>query len=70
MYYLLMLLLIMVTVYVLTHVLSSLFKGCITTLGLLIIVGIVYIFVSSTFRPVNLLNYFVVENFEVRKVAK
>lgn len=70
MYYLLLLLLFIICVYTFTHILSSIVKGCITTLGLALIVFIVYVFVSSVKKPVILFNEWTVNNFSITRIKK
>ncbi|MFA6982233.1 MAG: hypothetical protein WC243_04415 [Patescibacteria group bacterium] len=68
MYYILALLLLIVIYYLFVKVLSSLAKGCITVVLFGIAASIVVVFVRSRKAPVNIFGYYVIDNFEVRKL--
>lgn len=68
MYYVLALLLLIVIYYLFVKVLSSLAKGCITLVLFALATTIVVLFVKSKKAPVNIFDYYMIENFEVRKI--
>ena len=70
MYYLLLLLLLIIGVYVLTHVMSSLFKGCLTAVLILIVGLFAFFLVKSASEPINVLDFYVIDNFEITKIEK
>ena len=70
MFYLLLLLLILVIFYAINHVVSALFKGCLVAVSVFLIGLLVFLFVKSTKVPVNLLDIYIIDNFEIHKVEK
>ena len=70
MYYLLALLLFIICYYVFVKLMSSIVKGCLMAVFVLILVTVVVIFVRSSKEPVNILNMYKVDNYEVTKIEK
>jgi hypothetical protein len=60
----------MIVMYVFTHVLKSIVMGCLTSLSLLIIGLFVFLLVKSTKEPVNVFNYYIIDNFEISRIKK
>jgi hypothetical protein len=68
MYYILLAIALILAYSLITRLVTSIFKGCVIVLGLgLLAVGL-YVFITSASRPVNIFDYYVVEDFSVRKV--
>ena len=65
MYYLLALLLFLILYYVFVHVLSSVVKGCLMAIFVLLLVIGITLFVRSANEPVNILGIIEIDNFEV-----
>ena len=70
MYYLLLIVLVAIVFYVVTHVVSSIFKGCMVTVFVVIIGLLVFFLIKSTKEPVNVFGYYQIDNFEVTKIEK
>jgi len=68
MYYILLVLALILVYSLVTKVLSSIFKMLLIFFGTLILGIVIYIFVTSNTRPVELFNQYIVEDFTVRKV--
>lgn len=67
MYYLLALLLFVLLYYVFTKILSSLIHGCITAVGVFLIIMIVSIFIRSIKEPVSIFGVYQVDKFKVTR---
>lgn len=70
MYYILLAIALILAYSLVTRLVTSLFKGCLVVVGLGILAGALYVFITSSSRPVNLFDYYIVEDFQVRKVEK
>ena len=68
MYYLLVLLLLAMLAYAITHVVSSLVKGLLSLFFVVVIVYMAVILVRSTKAPVDLFGMYRVDNFEIEKI--
>lgn len=68
MYYILIAILLIIVYFALTKILSSLFKGCMLTVGIAALFAAGYIMIKSTKAPVTILNMFVVDNFQVTRL--
>lgn len=68
MYYILLCLLAVVGCYVLIRVLRSVVKGCFVVIFLAIAITIVILFTSSKNNPVTISDYYVIDNFKVRRL--
>ena len=68
MYYLLLLLLFIVSYYVFVKLLSSLVKGCLMAVLILILFVGVTLFLKSRREPVNIFNLYKIDNFEVIRI--
>ncbi len=68
MYYILAFIALTLAYSLVTKLVSSLVKGCAVILGLALLAVLAYIFITSSTRPVNIFDLYVVEDFSVRKV--
>lgn len=70
MYYILAIIFFVIVYVALTKVLSSIFKGCLLTLGIAILCIGGYYMYKSTQEPVIIFDRYVIDNFEVIKFNK
>jgi len=68
MFYLLALLLFIILYYVFMKLLSSIVKGCMMAVFVVVLVSLVFVFVKSSQEPVYLFNKYKVDNFKVVKL--
>ena len=68
MYYILIAIFLIIVYFALTKILSSLFKGCLVTLGIFALVAAGYIMIRSSQKPITLFNTFEVDNFQIRRL--
>lgn len=68
MYYLLAFLLFILTYFICMKVLKSIIKGIFLSLSIVLFVIAATIFIKSSKTPVNVLNLYEVDKFEVRKL--
>ena len=68
MFYILALALFIVLYIVFERMLSSLVKGCITALFIVILVSAVVVLIRSTRAPVVLFNMFVIDNLKITRI--
>lgn len=64
MYYFLVALLILLVFYALTKLFSSLLKGCVSVILLIIVIGIVYTYTMADKNPINIFDFNTVEDFK------
>ena len=65
MYYLLALIFFVILYFTLAKLLSSILKGCLVSVGIVVIVFGVSAFLRSTKEPVTLFNKILIDNFQV-----
>jgi hypothetical protein len=70
MYYILAAIFIIIVYVTLTKILSSIFKGCLVTVGVSVLVILGFIFLKSTKEPVTLFNKVLIDNFQVEVLNK
>lgn len=68
MYYILIVIFLIIVYFALTKILSSIFKGCMVTLGIFVLLAAGYIMFKSTKEPIRLFNTFVVDNFQITRL--
>ena len=56
--------------YAITHVVSSLLKGCLAVVSVFLIGLLVFLAIKSTKEPVIIFDSIVIENLEIRKVME
>lgn len=70
MYYLLAAVFFIIVYFALAKLLSSLLKGCLVTVGVAALVYFAYAFVTSSVKPVTILNRIVIDNYQVEILEK
>ena len=70
MYYILLGIALILVYSFVVKIISSVIKSFLIVVGLALIIGSIYILILSTSEPVKILNLYVVDNFQVRKVTK
>lgn len=70
MFYLLSLLLFIILYYIFVKLLSSLVKGCLMAVFVLLLVTVIFLFVRSASEPVEILGRYEIDNFEVTRISK
>lgn len=70
MYYLLLIVLVAIVFYAVTHVVSSILKGCMVAVFVAIIGLLVFFFIKSTKEPVSIFGYYQIDNFEITRIEK
>ena len=68
MFYLLAILLFIVSYYVFVKLMSSILKGCLMAVFILVLFSVIYVFVLSAQSPVYIFDYYKIDNFEVIKL--
>lgn len=68
MFYLLALLLFIILYYIFVKLLSSMVKGCLMAVFVLILVSVVVAFAKSTKEPVNVMGWYKIDNFNIVKL--
>jgi len=68
MYYVLLAIALILAYALVTRIISSLFKGCVVVLGIGLLLVAAYVFITSSSRPVNILNRYIVEDYSIRKI--
>ncbi|MBT6401598.1 hypothetical protein HN803_01730 [candidate division WWE3 bacterium] len=70
MYYLLAAAFFIIIYFALAKLLSSLLKGCLVTAGVAVFVYFAYAFVTSSVKPVNILNKIIIDNYQIEVIEK
>ena len=70
MYYLLALLLFIISYYVFVKLLSSVLKGCMFAILVLILFVLITAFLRSAKDPVYIFDMYKIDNFEIMKIEK
>jgi len=70
MYYILLVIALVIVYSFVVKVLSSVLKGILIAVGVVLLVGGIYVFILSSSKPVEILSLYEVDNFRVRKIEK
>ena len=69
MYYIIFGALSLLVFYVLVKILSSVIKGCLSTLAIIVLVITLYLMYKSTIEPVSVFNLYRIQNFKVTRIT-
>jgi hypothetical protein len=69
MYYIIFGAISLLVFYTLVKILSSVIKGCLTTVAIIVLVIALYLMYKSTVEPISVFNLYRIQNFKVTRIV-